>query len=161
MYFLVVLKDSKEKVVIPQKWISNLNLEIILNAGITFVRKAHTVFISKNHEDEPDFNLAINHSLDINRPGCYHAIIVKAFGNYYLECLECFVAVIIQVNLTYFNCSISKLESMADAIKNQSNTIHPNNGLRDEGLDDDDIDAIQAIIEEDTDDDDDDVIFIE
>lgn len=50
---------------------------------------------------------------------------------------------------------------MADATKHQSNAIQPNNGLRAEGLDDDDIDAIQAVIEEDTDDDDDDVIFVE
>lgn len=78
MYFLVLLKETNQKAIVPQKWISNLNLDTLLNYG---VRKVFKVFISNVFGAEPDFHLDVMCILDTQRPACYNAYIVKAFGN--------------------------------------------------------------------------------
>lgn len=81
MYFLVSLKETAQKVVIPQKWIFDLNLESLLNSGIKFKRKkVYKVFISNADGEEPDFGLSVLVRLDLKRPACYQAYIIKAFG---------------------------------------------------------------------------------
>lgn len=82
MYFLIQLKETKEKAIVPQKWILNLDLETLLNYGVKFlVKKIFKVFISNVFGAEPDFNLDVMRILDTRRPACYNAYIVKTFGN--------------------------------------------------------------------------------
>lgn len=87
MYFLVSLKQTAQKAVIPQKWIQNLNMESILNSGVQLSkRKLHKVYISNVDSEEPDFQLTVLTRLNLQRPACYEAYIVKAFGkNYYFQ----------------------------------------------------------------------------
>lgn len=80
MYFLVSLKQTAQTAVIPQKWIQNLNMESILNSGVQLSkRKLHKVYISNVDSEEPDFQLTVLTRLNLRRPACYQAYIVKAF----------------------------------------------------------------------------------
>lgn len=82
MYFLVSLKETEQKAIVPQKWILNLDFETLLNYGVKFIKKkVFKVFISNVFVAEPDFHLDMNILLDIQRPACYNAYIVKIFGN--------------------------------------------------------------------------------
>lgn len=81
MYFLVSLKESVQKVVVPQKWIKNLDLESILNYGIKCVKKKmYKVYHSNNFDDEPDFHLNVSNLFNKNRPACYEALLINVFG---------------------------------------------------------------------------------
>lgn len=83
MFFLVSLKETQQKVLVPQKWILNLNLEIetLLNLGVKFIKnKVFKIYISNIYGDEPDFHLQIMGILDKKRAACYEAFIIKTFG---------------------------------------------------------------------------------
>lgn len=85
MYFLVSIKQSHEKVILPIKWIKNLNLTKLLNKGLVFIKKHNfKVFISLNCvNEEPDFQLAILEKIDFLRPACYISKVLKCFGACY------------------------------------------------------------------------------
>lgn len=82
MYFLVLLKETHQKAIVPQKWIMNLDFETLLNYGVKFIKKkVFKVFISNVFGDEPDFHLDVMSILETQRPACYNAHIIKTFGN--------------------------------------------------------------------------------
>lgn len=65
MYFLVLLKESNQKAIVPQKWILNLDIETLLNYGVKFIKKkVFKVFISIVFGAEPDFHLDVMNVLD-------------------------------------------------------------------------------------------------
>lgn len=83
MYFLVSLNVlSKNKVVVPLKWIKNLKLSKLLNYGTKYHRQEeYQIFFSKNTGIEPDFNLQKSFQFDESRDCCYGGRILKTFGN--------------------------------------------------------------------------------
>lgn len=84
MYFVVKLQN-KQKHLVPQKWIKDIDKDLIkmFNYGITYLKKKlFTVYISVNLHDEPDFGLSVLNELKLDRCGCYKASIVKSCGEY-------------------------------------------------------------------------------
>lgn len=82
MYFLVSIKGTGQKAIVPQKWISNLDIEVLLNYGVRFVAKNKLkAFISNAFGSEPDFHLNTLNFLDLSRPACYNVYIIRSFGN--------------------------------------------------------------------------------
>lgn len=91
MYFLLSLKDSCIKKIVPSKWIKDLEVTKFLNYGLFYQRhKIYTTFYSKNVQEEPDFQLEVRSYFCDNKSGCYEAFIIKSFG-------KCLIASICQV----------------------------------------------------------------
>lgn len=86
MYFVVKLKDSADKKVVPLKWIQHLNMAQLWNYGLTVLkRKIFKVFISHNMSEEPDFQLAVQtFPYNGNRTACYMATVIASFCKYFL-----------------------------------------------------------------------------
>lgn len=88
MFFLVKLAKSGQKVVVPMKWVQNLDLAKLLNVGVTYFKKKKknikVVYISDDIYDEPDFTLNILDSMENQKPALYKAFIVKCFRKYFL-----------------------------------------------------------------------------
>lgn len=83
MYFLIKIQDSNEKVVVPLKWIKNLDMTTLFNYGVKYVKKKiFTVFIYADQTVEPDFSLNTFAHLKIEWPACYKAKILKCCGKY-------------------------------------------------------------------------------
>lgn len=81
MFFLISLKRSGQKKIVPIKWVKNVNLPNLLNYGVTFYKKKeHLVFISDNINDEPDFTLAVCDSIGNKQPALCKAFVLKCFG---------------------------------------------------------------------------------
>lgn len=89
MYFIVKLHTSdKEKIIVPLKWIRNLNLVCLLNYGMPIHRKKSVVVYfmnSKPFDAEPDFQVNVQQNFDYNRAACYDATIIKGFGKIYCK----------------------------------------------------------------------------
>lgn len=101
MYFLVKLKGTGQKAIIPQKWILNLDVETLLNYGVKFLaRKLFKAFISNIFGDEPDFHLDMKIFLDWKRPACYQVYIIRSFGNKLLSNL--FIFIFTQSNIIFY-----------------------------------------------------------
>lgn len=84
MFYLVKLQSS-ERYLVPQQWIKDIDEDLakIFNYGITYLKnKLFTVYISKNYNNEADFQLGICNELKNDRAACYKASIVKCFGEY-------------------------------------------------------------------------------
>lgn len=84
MYFLVSTKKSREKIIVPKKWIQGLDFTKLLNNGVAFFKKDdYKVFFSLNTmEGEPDFQSVILENVDQLRPACYMTTLFKCFGSY-------------------------------------------------------------------------------
>lgn len=81
MYFLVKIKETYQKAIIPQKWILNLNWEKLLTYGKRSIKNTEvTVFICNDEGREPDFHLGVKSVLDTSRPSCYKAFVIGIFG---------------------------------------------------------------------------------
>lgn len=83
MFFIISINISKKKVIVPSKWIKGLNVDIIklFNYGKLYNKsKTYTVFISNNHNDEPNFDLGLSTVFNIENPACYEAILSWSFG---------------------------------------------------------------------------------
>lgn len=82
MFFLVILKNSKEKVIVPVKWIQNLDTTKLFNYGIVYMKKKvyKIYFSNKMLHDEPDFQTTILDRIDLSQPACYETKIVQCFG---------------------------------------------------------------------------------
>lgn len=81
MFFLISLKTSGQKKIVPIKWVNNINLPILLNYGVTFYKKKeHLVYISNDINDEPDFTLEVLDSIENNQPALYKSFVLKCFG---------------------------------------------------------------------------------
>lgn len=81
MYFLVEIQGSREKVKVPSKWIKDLKMCAILNYGLKYQKKnIYSVFVCADQSAEPDFHLNILQKLNIDRPACYLAKILKCYG---------------------------------------------------------------------------------
>lgn len=84
MYFLVEIQGLQERIRIPLKWIENLKLSKLFNYGVKYHRKTiYKVFICADKSMEPDFQLDIRTELNLQRPACYLAKIIKGFGLYF------------------------------------------------------------------------------
>lgn len=82
MFFIVKLKNTGEKKIIPSKWIHHLNLYRLLKYGVVYERKhEYKIFISPNGPTiEPDFALDVLDIVDGNRDACYLASIHDVFS---------------------------------------------------------------------------------
>lgn len=78
---LVILVESKEKIIIPLKWVHNESSDLswIINWGIKRSRD-RKIFFSNNENDEPNFGLAMRAKLCYTEAACYKARIIKSFG---------------------------------------------------------------------------------
>lgn len=86
MFFLVKLKQSEQKTIIPQKWISNLNWAKLLSYGKRYIScTVFKVFICNNIANEPDFHLDVKAFLDTSRPACYEVYIIRSFGKIFIK----------------------------------------------------------------------------
>lgn len=84
MFFLISLKSSGQKKIVPLKWVNNLNLADLLNYGVTaYKKKEHLVYISSDVNDEPDFTLEIFDAIENEQPALYRAFVIKCFGKYF------------------------------------------------------------------------------
>lgn len=84
MFFLISLKVSGEKKIVPIKWVNKINLPDLLNYSVTFYRKKnHLVYISDDINDEPDFTLQIFDSIENKQPALYKAVALKCFGEFF------------------------------------------------------------------------------
>lgn len=100
MYFLVSLKETGQKAIIPQKWICNLDIQTLLNYGVKFVaKKLFKVFHSNNFGDEPDFHLDVIGMLDKKRPACYQVNIIRTFGNTFISIV--FISMFTHINIIF------------------------------------------------------------
>lgn len=89
MFFLISLKSSGQKKIVPIKWVRNLDLPTLLNDGvITYKRKVHLVYISQDINEEPDFTLDIFDSIQNGQPALYKAFILKCFGKFYIHKIQ-------------------------------------------------------------------------
>lgn len=85
MFFLISLKPSGQKRIVPMKWVKDLDLPKLLNYGvITYKKKVHLVYISKDINDEPDFTLNILDSIENLQPALYKASILKCYGKFFI-----------------------------------------------------------------------------
>lgn len=81
MYFLVEIRNSKERIKVPLKWIQNLDLSMIFNYGVRYQKNIiYTIFACADKSAEPDFRLTKLNRLDLQRPACYQAKILKCSG---------------------------------------------------------------------------------
>lgn len=81
MFFVVKLKKSKNKILIPSKWIKDLKVVELLNYGIQYQKKkVCTIFYSNNFDAEPDFKMPIIDVFDAKSSGCYEGSILKYFS---------------------------------------------------------------------------------
>lgn len=82
MFAAIILIESKEKLVIPSKWIYSLDIVQVFNIGISHT-KTHKIFYSPNLNDEPDFKASLEREFTIQRKCCYEAKIYRFFGKPY------------------------------------------------------------------------------
>lgn len=100
MYFLVTLKDTGQKTIVPQKWISSLNVQLLLNYGVKFIaKKLFKAFISNVFGDEPDFHLDVIAILNTKRPACYEVYIKRSFGNKLMSIILIFMFTKSSINI--------------------------------------------------------------
>lgn len=86
MYFRVEIQGSLEKVIIPLKWIKNMETIFLFNYGVSYMKKRiFTVFIHADQSREPDFNLDVLTQLNLQRAACYEAKILKCCGKYFIH----------------------------------------------------------------------------
>lgn len=79
MFAAVILKQSKEKIVVPMKWISGLDIVQIFNCGISHT-KTHLIFYSKNRDDEPNFLAEKKDEFDEDGAFCYDGKVLHVWG---------------------------------------------------------------------------------
>lgn len=83
MFFVVTVKQSREKAIVPKKWIQNLNMTNLLNYGIAYLKKREYKFYFPCNtaiDEEPDFQAPILERIDVSRSACYKARILKCSG---------------------------------------------------------------------------------
>lgn len=79
MFAVVLLKESKTKLVIPISWIYSLDIVQIFNRGVSHT-KNHKIFYYKDKKTEPNFRLPIRIIFDENVHACYIAKILHGLG---------------------------------------------------------------------------------
>lgn len=77
----VILKNSRKKLVVPIKWVGNLDLLQILNIGLSHT-KDHVIFYSKNRSDEPNFAAEVKEHFDedADEAFCYDGKVLHIWG---------------------------------------------------------------------------------
>lgn len=80
MYHSVLLVPSKQKLVLPTKWVNSIDVVQACNVGVSKT-KYHKVFYYKDVSVQPDFELPIRVEFDENIPACYYAQIKSTTGN--------------------------------------------------------------------------------
>lgn len=81
MFAVVTLEYSKAKLVVPIKWINQLNLSSHANFGINCAER-HVVFYSRNTAKSADFKLPISNLFEGDTDACYMAHLNKYFRKY-------------------------------------------------------------------------------
>lgn len=79
MFAVVTLEHSKINLVVPVKWINQLNLSDHVNLGVNCAEK-HIVFYSRDAGKSADFKLPISNLFEVDEDGCYLARLNKYFG---------------------------------------------------------------------------------
>lgn len=79
MFAVVFLEFSKENLVVPVKWINQLNLSSHANLGVNCA-ESHVIFYSLDKTKSADFKLPISNLFENDKDGCYLARLNKYFG---------------------------------------------------------------------------------
>lgn len=79
MYHSILLVKSKQKLVIPTKWIFSFDILQIFYRGLS-PTKLHKIFFFNDESCEADFNLPVRDDFDETVPACYLAQIKGTFG---------------------------------------------------------------------------------
>lgn len=79
MFAAVILKQSKEKIVVPIKWIAGLDIVQIFNRGISHT-KCHLIFHSMNRDEEPNFTAEMKQKFDGEGSFCYEGKVLHVWG---------------------------------------------------------------------------------
>lgn len=83
MFFLIKLKETKQKTIIPLKWIKNFDVTMFFNYGMPYhKKKKYIIFFSNDLNDDPDFNAPLKNTLDGFVKGCYEASLIKHFSKF-------------------------------------------------------------------------------
>lgn len=78
MFASVLLSESRQKIVIPMKWILSVDIVQVFNYGVSHT-KDHIIYYSQNLDDEPNFRLKVEDVFEF-KEGCYEARILHAHG---------------------------------------------------------------------------------
>lgn len=81
MFAVVTLEYSKVNLVLPIKWINQLNFSSHANFGINCAER-HVVFFSRNAAKNADFTLPISNVFEREKDACYFARLNKYFRKY-------------------------------------------------------------------------------
>lgn len=81
MYVTAILIHSRNRVVIPVKYIFSIDIVQIYNRGMSR-NKDHIIYYSNDDSDEPNFRLPIKSEFDPIVPACYKARVLNIFGMY-------------------------------------------------------------------------------
>lgn len=87
MFAVVILTQSKVKLVIPIKWVSSLDIIQIFNYGVSHT-KDHLIFYSSVDDDDPDFGTEKKREFVMNDIGCYDARIMSIWGKCFTDTLN-------------------------------------------------------------------------
>lgn len=81
---LVILVESKAKLIIPLKWLHNTSGDMswIINWGIKKGRD-RKIFFSPNENDDADFGLEARGDFCSSISACYMARVIKSCGKYF------------------------------------------------------------------------------
>lgn len=79
LFAAVILKHSREKLVVPIKWVGNLDVLQIFNIGISHT-KDHLVYFSKKLSEEPDFTAEKRQYFDEDGSFCYDGKVLHIWG---------------------------------------------------------------------------------
>lgn len=79
MFAAVILKQSKEKIVVPLKQIAGLDIVQIFNCGISHT-KIHLIFYSTDRDEEPNFSADKKEVFDDSGCFCYDGKVLHIWG---------------------------------------------------------------------------------
>lgn len=79
MFAIVTLENGYKHIVVPIKWIKDVNLNDNVDAGVNNLRK-HILFYSSDKTKSADFKKEIKTRFDSRMDNCYFAYVVEYFG---------------------------------------------------------------------------------
>lgn len=80
LFLVVILKPSREKIIIPKKWCENVNLISAFNNGGNRQNKLRKIFFSPNEMKNANFNIEVEEAFDSNADCCYKGYVLYGTG---------------------------------------------------------------------------------
>lgn len=72
LYLAVVLKHSREKIIVPETWCDELNLTFAFNNGGNRQSKMRKIFFSPDENKRANFNIDIKENFTTEEDACYY-----------------------------------------------------------------------------------------